>query len=150
MAAAAKPVVPETMMLDGDDEEEERYVKVASRFFRVKRSPRGDYAGGLHYHYLGSCFLCKASIACDRDVFMYRDAAFCSVDCRDDQMDMEEALHAAARRHRLLLQRTPPSSSSSSSSSPVAEAASFSRTPVMRRRPTIANLAARNPPVAAS
>ncbi|KAG2614215.1 hypothetical protein PVAP13_4KG376203 [Panicum virgatum] len=156
----------------GELEEEERYVQGASRFFRVK--PR---AGGANLHYLGSCFLCKESIACNRDVFMYKyahasmgmasssfrrflpsvvpylganrsaacrgDAAFCSDDCRQEQMDMDEALQTVARRHRLL--RAPPSSSSS----PAADAAA-SRPPAMRRRPTIANLAARNPPVAAS
>ena len=57
--------VPETM----GELEEERYVQVASRFFRVK--PRG---GGANLHYLGSCFLCKESIACNRDVFMYKYA----------------------------------------------------------------------------
>ncbi|PAN22364.1 hypothetical protein GQ55_4G014400 [Panicum hallii var. hallii] len=125
----------------GELEEEERYVQVASRFFRVK--PRGG--GGANPHYLGSCLLCKESIACNRDVFMYKgDAAFCSDDCRQEQMDMDEALQAVARRHRLL--RAP----SSSSSSPAADAASSSRPPAMRRRPTIANLAARNPPVTAS
>lgn len=75
------------------------------------------------------------------------DAAFCSEDCRDEQMDMDEALHAAARRHRLL-QRAPAASSFQAA----AEAAASTRPlpPVMRRRPTIANLAARNPPVAAT
>ena len=57
--------MPETM----GELEEERYVQVASRFFRVK--PRG---GGANLHYLGSCFLCKESIACNRDVFMYKYA----------------------------------------------------------------------------
>ncbi|CAD6341280.1 unnamed protein product [Miscanthus lutarioriparius] len=133
-----------------DDEEEEGYVKVGTRFYRVTMRPTG--AGGAvvrrRLHYLESCYLCKESIACDRDVFMYKgDAAFCSEDCRDEQMDMDEALHAAARRHRLL-QRAPASSSSSLAA---AEAAASTRPPpVMRRRPTIANLAARNPPVAAS
>jgi hypothetical protein len=54
----------------GELEEEERYVQVASRFFRVK--PRGG--GGANPHYLGSCLLCKESIACNRDVFMYKYA----------------------------------------------------------------------------
>ncbi|XP_066371413.1 uncharacterized protein [Miscanthus floridulus] len=132
-----------------DDNDEEGYVKVGTRFYRVTMRPSG--AGGAvarrrRLHYLESCYLCKESIACDRDVFMYKgDAAFCSEDCRDEQMDMDEALHAAARRHRLL-QRAPASSSQA-----VAEAAASTRPPpVMRRRPTIANLAARNPPVAAS
>ncbi|RLN12492.1 hypothetical protein C2845_PM09G24390 [Panicum miliaceum] len=124
----------------GELEEEERYVQVESRFFRVKT--RGG--GGANLHYLGSCFLCKESIACDRDVFMYKDAAFCSDDCRQEQMDMDEALQAVARRHRLLRAPPPPSSS------PAADAAAASRPPAMRRHPTIANLAARNPPVAAS
>ena len=64
-AAAQVVPVPETM----GELEEERYVQVASRFFRVK--PRG---GGANLHYLGSCFLCKESIACNRDVFMYKYA----------------------------------------------------------------------------
>ncbi|TVU07611.1 hypothetical protein EJB05_40975 [Eragrostis curvula] len=125
-----------TAVLPAMEEEEERYVKVASRFYRVK--PRGDTMARPHY--LDSCFLCKRSIACGRDIFMYRgDAAFCSDDCRQEQMDMDEALHAVARRHRLL-------STPSSSSAATADA----RPPMMRRRPTIANLAARNPPVVAS
>ncbi|CAN6162721.1 unnamed protein product [Urochloa humidicola] len=132
---------PETMMMDVADEEEQ-YVQVASRFFRVKPRGGGGGEGVARLHYLESCFLCKETIACNRDVFMYRgDAAFCSDDCRQEQMDMDEALDAVARRHRLR---------SSSSSSPAAEASSSSRTPAMRRRPTIANLAARNHPVAAS
>ncbi|OEL25942.1 hypothetical protein BAE44_0013045 [Dichanthelium oligosanthes] len=128
-----------------EEEEEERYVQVASRFFRVKSCGSGAGAGcTASLHYLEQCFLCKESIACNRDIFMYKgDAAFCSDDCRQEQMDMDEALHAVARRHRLL--RAAPSSSAS----PASEAAS-SRPPVMRRRPTIANLAARNPPVAAT
>lgn len=72
------------------------------------------------------------------------DAAFCSDDCRQEQMAMDEALDAVARRHRLLRAPPPPSSS------PAGEAPSSSRPLVMRRRPTIANLAARNHPVAAS
>lgn len=65
-AAAVKPV-PETTM------EEERYVQVASRFFRVKPGDGGDGAVAS-LHYLGSCFLCKETIACNRDVFMYKYA----------------------------------------------------------------------------
>ncbi|XP_034588915.1 uncharacterized protein [Setaria viridis] len=135
--AAVMPV-PETM-------EEERYVQVASRFFRVKPGGGGGDGCTASLHYLGSCFLCKESIACNRDVFMYKgDAAFCSDDCRQEQMAMDEALDAVARRHRLLRAPPPPSSS------PAGEAPSSSRPLVMRRRPTIANLAARNHPVAAS
>lgn len=118
-----------------EEEEEERYVKVASRFFRVKTM------SSCPPHYLESCFLCKKTIACNRDIFMYKgDAAFCSEDCRLDQMDMDEALDAVARRYRLL--------SSTSKHASLGDASP--RPTTMRRRPTIANLAARNPPVAAT
>uniref|UniRef100_J3MHM6 FLZ-type domain-containing protein n=1 Tax=Oryza brachyantha TaxID=4533 RepID=J3MHM6_ORYBR len=68
------------------------------------------------------------------------DAAFCSDECRQEQMDMDEALQTVARRHRLLCK---PSTSPSA-----AEAAA--RPPMMHRRPTIANLAARTPVAATS
>uniref|UniRef100_A0A0E0E6D3 FLZ-type domain-containing protein n=1 Tax=Oryza meridionalis TaxID=40149 RepID=A0A0E0E6D3_9ORYZ len=125
-----------------EEEEEERYVEVASRFYRVKPGAAGGGGGG-RLHYLESCFLCKSSIAGDRDIFMYRgDAAFCSDDCRQEQMDMDEALQAVARRHRL---RSSPSPASAE-----ATAAAPARSPMMRRRPTIANFAARTPVAATS
>ncbi|KAL5199298.1 hypothetical protein ABZP36_020501 [Zizania latifolia] len=134
VAAAAAP--PEM--------EGERYVEVASRFYRVKPAAGGGGGGGggeVRVHYLESCFLCKRSIAGDRDIFMYRgDAAFCSEDCRDEQMEMDDALQVVARRYHLLCKP-------SSSSSPVAAEAAAA---AMHRRPTIANLAARTRPVAAS
>jgi hypothetical protein len=51
-------------------EEEERYVQVGSRFFRMKNT------GGAmtRPHFLDACFLCKKSISRDRDIFMYRYA----------------------------------------------------------------------------
>ncbi|TVU12938.1 hypothetical protein EJB05_46765, partial [Eragrostis curvula] len=98
---------------------EARYVKAASRFFLAGNCDRRG-------HFLDACFLCKRDITCDRHIFMYKgDAAFCSDDCRQDQMDMDAALKAAARRHRML-RRT-------SSNPPTATA---------RRRPTIADIAA--------
>ncbi|KAK3131273.1 hypothetical protein QOZ80_6BG0504370 [Eleusine coracana subsp. coracana] len=121
-------------------EEHEQYVKLGSRFFRVKSHPRGD-GSSRRLHYLDSCFLCKKDIASDRDIFMYKgDAAFCSEDCRLDQIEMDEALDAVARRHRLL----------SSAGAAVAIGDASGSPMMMRRRPTIANLAARNPPVAAT
>ncbi|KAF0903671.1 hypothetical protein E2562_029048 [Oryza meyeriana var. granulata] len=123
--------------------EEERYVEVASRFYRVKPVTGGG--GGRRLHFLESCFLCKRSIAGDRDIFMYRgDAAFCSDDCRQEQMDMDETLEAVARRHRLLCKpSTSPASAEATAAAPV-------RPPMMHRRPTIANLAARTPVAATS
>jgi hypothetical protein len=54
-----------------NDEEEEGYVKVGTRFYRVAMRPSGAVARH-RLHYLESCYLCKESIARDRDVFMYK------------------------------------------------------------------------------
>ncbi|CAM8995523.1 unnamed protein product [Rhodiola kirilowii] len=43
-------------------------------------------------HFLESCHLCRKSIAGDQDIFMYRgDTPFCSEECRQEQIDMDEA-----------------------------------------------------------
>lgn len=43
-------------------------------------------------HFLDSCFLCKKTLARNRDIFMYRgDKPFCSEECRQEQIDMDEA-----------------------------------------------------------
>ncbi|KAE8812004.1 hypothetical protein D1007_11019 [Hordeum vulgare] len=118
--------------------DEERYVKVASRFFRVR-------PGGLarRHHFLDSCFLCKASISRDRDIFMYKgDEAFCGEECRQEQMAMDEALHAVARRRH----KQVTAEQAASTARREATAASMAH-----RRPTVANLGAvARTPVAAS
>lgn len=59
-----------------DEEEEEGYMQVGTRFYRVTMRPTGGGGGAVarrrSLHYLESCYLCKESIACDRDVFMYK------------------------------------------------------------------------------
>ncbi|KAB2017962.1 Altered inheritance of mitochondria 39, mitochondrial [Gossypium arboreum] len=49
-----------------------------------------------HYHqphFLDACFLCKKPLGGNRDIFMYRgDTPFCSEECRQEQIDMDEAL----------------------------------------------------------
>ncbi|KAM3192457.1 hypothetical protein ACQJBY_069590 [Aegilops geniculata] len=128
--------------------DEERYVKVASRFFRVKPAA-GDGAtrAARRHHFLDSCFLCKKSISRDRDIFMYKgDAAFCGEECRQDQMAMDEALHAAARRHRKQAAAEQAAGTARREAAGATTAASM-----MHRRPTIANLGAvARTPVAAS
>jgi len=93
------------------------YEKVASRFFLAGGSDQRR-----RRHFLDACFLCKRDITFDRHIFMYKgDAAFCSDGCRQDQMDMDAALKAAARRQRVLRRMS-----------------SSASTGVMARRPTIA------------
>ncbi|XP_020091349.1 uncharacterized protein LOC109712283 [Ananas comosus] len=78
------------------------------------RSKKAADGRGSPRHFLDSCFLCKRSISMNSDVFMYRgDAPFCSMECRQEQMEMDKALEQE-RRHYCI------SSSSSSSTTAVA------------------------------
>lgn len=44
-------------------------------------------------YFLDSCFLCKKPLSDNKDIFMYRgDVPFCSVECRQEQIDMDEAM----------------------------------------------------------
>nr|XP_043617694.1 FCS-Like Zinc finger 5-like [Erigeron canadensis] len=42
-------------------------------------------------NFLKACHLCKRSLITGRDIFMYRgDSAFCSLECRQQQMNQDE------------------------------------------------------------
>lgn len=42
-------------------------------------------------NFLKACFLCKRSLIHGRDIYMYRgDSAFCSLECRQQQMNLDE------------------------------------------------------------
>ncbi|XP_010446541.1 PREDICTED: uncharacterized protein LOC104729302 isoform X2 [Camelina sativa] len=40
--------------------------------------------------FLGNCGLCKRRLAPGRDIYMYKGDAFCSVECREQQMEHDE------------------------------------------------------------
>ncbi|CAI9759488.1 unnamed protein product [Fraxinus pennsylvanica] len=43
-------------------------------------------------HFLEACFLCKKRLGKNEDIYMYRgDTPFCSVDCRQQQIESDEA-----------------------------------------------------------
>ncbi|KAI4353115.1 hypothetical protein L6164_002087 [Bauhinia variegata] len=43
-------------------------------------------------HFLEACFLCHKPLSHNRDIFMYRgNTPFCSKECRQEQIDMDEA-----------------------------------------------------------
>ncbi|KAJ9707049.1 hypothetical protein PVL29_002166 [Vitis rotundifolia] len=43
-------------------------------------------------HFLEACFLCNKPLGDNRDIFMYRgDTPFCSEECRQEQIEMDEA-----------------------------------------------------------
>ncbi|ESR58711.1 hypothetical protein CICLE_v10023758mg, partial [Citrus x clementina] len=53
------------------------------------------YAGCADYqepHFLDSCFLCRKPLGYNSDIFMYRgNTPFCSKECRQEQIEMDEA-----------------------------------------------------------
>ncbi|KAL5208392.1 hypothetical protein ABZP36_032827 [Zizania latifolia] len=58
----------------------------------LRRLPCNDNAGVLRRHYLDACFRCGRALAGNKDIFMYRgDTPFCSEDCRQRQIDADEA-----------------------------------------------------------
>uniref|UniRef100_A0A1J3IIY5 FLZ-type domain-containing protein n=1 Tax=Noccaea caerulescens TaxID=107243 RepID=A0A1J3IIY5_NOCCA len=43
-------------------------------------------------HFLESCSLCRKPLGLNSDIFMYRgDRAFCSKECREEQIESDEA-----------------------------------------------------------
>lgn len=44
-------------------------------------------------NFLKACFLCKRRLIPGRDIYMYRgDSAFCSLECREQQMNIDEKM----------------------------------------------------------
>ncbi|KAJ8633794.1 hypothetical protein MRB53_027130 [Persea americana] len=44
-------------------------------------------------HFLDACYLCRKPLGPNTDIFMYRgDTPFCSEGCRQEQMDIDEAM----------------------------------------------------------
>ncbi|KAL1540057.1 FCS-Like Zinc finger 3-like [Salvia divinorum] len=58
------------------------------------RPSASHYAGGEYYqpHFLDSCSLCQKHLSQNSDIYMYRgNAPFCSQECRQEQIEMDEA-----------------------------------------------------------
>nr|CAD1830459.1 unnamed protein product [Ananas comosus var. bracteatus] len=130
-----------------------RKVRPSMRFFFSDDDGNGDgenlSSHGQQHHFLDACFLCKRHISGDKDIFMYRgNAPFCSKECRNEQMEMDEALETVARRQSL--QSSFPLSSPAHKNCAVnhsSTSSSSSRVDVSRR-PTILNMRGGSPLVA--
>ncbi|XAR73344.1 hypothetical protein NMG60_11007281 [Bertholletia excelsa] len=80
-----------------------RVMAVVSPRFHRRSSTSGGVAGGSSNHavtetahFLTSCGLCKRRLSPGRDIYMYRgDAAFCSQECREQQMKNDEKTSTA-------------------------------------------------------
>ncbi|XP_020577534.1 protein MARD1-like [Phalaenopsis equestris] len=62
----------------------------------ITRTPARFFCDDLSdvesHHFLDFCFLCNKHLGGNRDIYMYRgDMPFCSVECRQEQIDMDEA-----------------------------------------------------------
>ncbi|XP_010935033.1 uncharacterized protein [Elaeis guineensis] len=102
LEADANPSFPYTPSLSGR--------RWRPRFFCKSISTGGDA-----HHFLDTCFLCKKPIAAGDDIFMYRgDAPFCSEECREEQMEMDEALENNRNKFSSSSMRNSSSSSASS------------------------------------
>ncbi|KAL6008542.1 hypothetical protein ACLOJK_034055 [Asimina triloba] len=54
--------------------------------------PRSGHVYEESHHFLESCHLCKKPLGGNKDIFMYRgNTPFCSVECRQQQIDIDEA-----------------------------------------------------------
>ncbi|XP_057519419.1 FCS-Like Zinc finger 2-like [Amaranthus tricolor] len=79
----------------------------SARFFEEIHSP----------HFLESCFLCKKPLGGNRDIFMYRgDTPFCSDECRQEQIELDEAKEKN-RKMRVLRSKKDSNKSNSSANS---------------------------------
>ncbi|KAD4386200.1 hypothetical protein R6Q59_009450 [Mikania micrantha] len=65
------------------------------RYLTTTLSPRNHRRNSADYsetpHFLTVCRLCNRRLISGRDIFMYRgDSAFCSFECRQEQMNQDE------------------------------------------------------------
>ncbi|KAL6179833.1 hypothetical protein ACLB2K_046504 [Fragaria x ananassa] len=67
-------------------------VKMASSSSPSPRNHRRNSADFVETpHFLRACGLCKRRLVPGRDIYMYRgDTAFCSLECRQQQMTLDE------------------------------------------------------------
>ncbi|KAI3680301.1 hypothetical protein L2E82_50527 [Cichorium intybus] len=63
---------------------------------KIHRRNSADYTQTSHF--LRACHLCNRQLITGRDIFMYRgDSAFCSLECRQQQMNLDEKKDKCSR-----------------------------------------------------
>uniref|UniRef100_A0A7C9DRX2 FLZ-type domain-containing protein n=1 Tax=Opuntia streptacantha TaxID=393608 RepID=A0A7C9DRX2_OPUST len=69
-------------------------------------------------HFLESCYLCKKPLGPNNDIFMYRgNTPFCSEECREEQIEMDEAKEKPWNISRSLRKAEAPKKSGSTTKS---------------------------------
>ncbi|KAL9460677.1 hypothetical protein AB3S75_003809 [Citrus x aurantiifolia] len=78
-------------------------VKPALVSTRSASRRRSSASGDQYYCYLKSCYLCNKNLSLDKEVYMYRgDQGFCSIECRDRQIFLDEMKELEASRKQFL------------------------------------------------
>ncbi|XP_021865756.1 FCS-Like Zinc finger 3 [Spinacia oleracea] len=73
-----------------------------------------DFYNHQQPHFLDSCFLCNKQLKPNHDIFMYRgNTPFCSDECRQDQIEIDEAKERPCRNLRTLRKTDTPTKSGS-------------------------------------
>ncbi|CAL9228516.1 unnamed protein product [Arabidopsis halleri] len=80
-------------VVDGGDNYDQRFLGMLSPVNqrRNERKDGGRSSPSSLSSFLGNCGFCKRRLAPGRDIYMYKgDAAFCSIECREQQMEHDE------------------------------------------------------------
>ncbi|KAL6984199.1 hypothetical protein U1Q18_017576 [Sarracenia purpurea var. burkii] len=75
---------------------DQRFLASAAISPRNHRRDSGDLIDTAHF--LRSCSLCKRRLVPGRDIYMYKgDSAFCSLECREQQMNQDDIKERSGR-----------------------------------------------------
>ncbi|KAL1190327.1 FCS-Like Zinc finger 7 [Cardamine amara subsp. amara] len=87
-------------VVDGGDNYDQRFLGMLSPANHRRNERKDSERSSSSSSFLGNCGFCKRRLAPGRDIYMYKgDAAFCSVECREQQMEHDEG----KSRKRVLL-----------------------------------------------
>lgn len=78
-------------------------VKPALGSTRSASRRRSAASDDQYYCFLKSCYLCNKNLSLDKEVYMYRgDQGYCSIECRDRQIFLDEMKELEASRKKFL------------------------------------------------
>ncbi|CAA0823586.1 Protein of unknown function (DUF581 [Striga hermonthica] len=81
--------IPEATVMAGGEFDNGYYRLLSPRYLGKNFSGGGENSEPADF--LRSCGLCHRRLATGRDIYMYRgDTAFCSLECREQQMNQDE------------------------------------------------------------
>ncbi|KAL9253009.1 FCS-Like Zinc finger 5-like protein [Drosera capensis] len=115
-------------LLEGSGSDPAVAVLVSPKFIGRRKSCELVAPESFSESFLRACSLCNRRLVPGRDIYMYRgDTAYCSQDCRQQQMNLDEVKEKAAIRCSVAATKAPQSSTgtaslASSNADPIAAA----------------------------